>query len=373
MSDKTLDVKNTSTEVPSEEALEEALIAGFTDDNECNNASEAGHEAPSATSVDDGSPIADIEKLLEKDTTDEVIPKVTPEVTPDVTPEKDDWEGVPEFLKKKFQDMGTELERVTNIANSASGRANKLQSQVQREAAKPAEAPKPTSQQIHEAIASKDKRDVLRKEWPDLAAALDEVDTTISDAVGSQIDVLRGEMTKNQERSNANHEKYVNEQIKNTLDMRHPGWETTVSDKSFKDWVYKDGPAEVERSEYENALRYAQGLKNNSPSEAQALFAQANDMYKNMLTKYPTWATAKGNLYGDPSGTAAIKLLDMHKDVSHPQNQEINGVKDTYASQQAKNRERLERNISPTSGDSRQSSVEVPDDVEAAFEKGFSG
>ncbi len=366
MGDKTLDTNvSHDEEVQSAAALEEALVAGFTDDNDYNvpNEKEAGPEAPSATDVKDTLPKAE-------DADAPIINEAADAQTE--LPAKDEWEGVSDVIRDKFKTMGTELERVTNIANSASGRANKLQSQIQREAAKPEDAPqKLTSQQIHEAIVDKEKRDVLREEWPDFAAAFDEMDATISNAVGSQIDVLKNDILKGQHEATVVHQQYVADQIKYTLDTRHPGWENTVVDKSFKDWVYKDGPAVVERDEYENALRYAQSLKNNSPAESEALFTQANQMYGAMLTKYPAWASDRGTLYGDPSGSAAVKLLDMHKSSNKPEIEEITGLKDEYAAQQERNRERLVRNIAPTSGDGRQVSVDDKADVQEAFESGF--
>jgi hypothetical protein len=354
-----------NTEVENNAAAEEAFAAGFSED-EYELPKEADQQTPSDTSVKDA-PVDEDDKPVESKTDDAAEVEVAEgdEVTEGGdAPEVDEWEGVSDAIKKRFESMSSELSRVTNIANSASGRANKLQSQLQQSLSKPAEAPKPTSQQILDALADKAKRDALRDEWPDFAETFDELDTTISTAVGSQIDALRAEFAAQQEQQAASQVKYV-------LDMRHPGWENTVVDEGFKSWVYDGGPTSDERTEYENVLSYAQSLSNNSPSEAKKLFGQANEIYNSMLSKYPDWADDRGKLYGDPSGDAAIKLLDMHKAVQVPEVQNSSGTVDRSISQQERNKQRLAANVAPTSGGNRPVVNEVTDDLEAAFEAGF--
>lgn len=351
-----------------EAELEAALEAGFLDE-EYKAPKEADlQKTPSDQSVDevkssddntDDTPQAKIE--------DEADPQPQPQTEDKVDeadpPADDEWAGVSDVIKKRFEKMASDLDRVTNIANSASGRANKLQSEIQRNLSKPADAPKPTSQQIHEAMVDKEKRDALREEWPDFAEAFDELDTTISGVVGSQIDNLREEIAQGQQQ-------YIADQVKYNLDLRHPGWENTVSDDKFKDWVYEGGPNLDERTKYEQTLGYAQSLSNNSPAESEALFSQANDMYSNLLNKYPDWASNTGSLYGDPSGEAAIRLLDKHKQVQEQKSKSAQ-VPDSRVSEQARNRQRLADNIAPTSGSDKQVIVDAEEDLMSAFEAGF--
>ena len=279
----------------------------------------------------------------------------------------DEWAGVPEAIRAKFETLGTELTRVQNIANSASGRASKLQGALDRQANEQTledNKPQLTSDQLRGAMGSKEKREALREDFSDFAQALDEMDDHFATSVGTAIDNLRTEFQTSSQQSSQDFE------IRRNLDIRHPGWETTVLDDTFKNWVYKDGPTEEERTTYENTLSYAQSLHNNSPTEANALYNNANTYYNDLLAKYPTWAASKGSLYGDPSGDAALSLLDMHKKslpaptVTEPE------IKDT-ANTQIKNQQRLADNVAPTHGTSLRTPPDTDQDVEAAFSAGF--
>lgn len=350
--------------------LEAAFEAGYGDDSAFVVDKEADHKTPSADGqevnqdqVEDGDP-----QLNQND---------GEQGAAEQDPATNEWEGVSDAIRERFETMASELKRVTNIANSASGRASKLQSELQQNLAKPKAVPKPTAQQIHEAIANKEKRDALREDWPDFAAAFDEIDSTVSSAVGAQIDSLRNELDNTRQ-------SYSDKLVKYVLDMKHPGWENTVVKEDFKDWVYAEGPTKDERAEYENMLGYAQSLNNNSPSEAAALFQRANNLYGTLLDKYPTWATERGKLYGDPSGDAAILLLDKHKAAStkapqqqqkqeqqHQDEPESYKTADPYASQQASNKRRLEANIAPTNGANGPIIKETGETPESLFEKAF--
>lgn len=277
----------------------------------------------------------------------------------------DEWEGVPEAIRAKFETLGTELTRVTNIANSASGRASKLQSALDTQANKQTTEdikPQLTSDQLRAAMGNKEKRDALREDFSDFAIALDEMDERVSNAVGTAIDELRTEFQSSNTQASQEFE------LRRNLDIKHPGWETTSLSDDFKNWAYENGPTVEERTTYENTLSYANSLKNNSPTEATTLYNNANNYYNDLLAKYPTWADAKGTLYGDPSGDAALSLLDMYK-AAMPE------ITDTdtrsTVSTQVKNQQRLEDNVAPTHGTSRRTPPDNDQDVEAAFSAGF--
>lgn len=354
MADKTIEQDTEATEatgVTSDAELRDIFESGFNDDNKYANESEPKAE-----------PEETIEKTVEAAL--EAAPETTTEVTSEVKTEvADEWAGVPDVLKNRFEKMALDLEKATNIANSASGRASKLQSQLAKQDITEAEKPKPTGDQIREAMVDKTKRDALREDWGDFAEALDEIDNQVSTAVGSELDKLRQEMYSQ------NNQAQEHLAIQRNLDINHPGWESTISSDNFKNWIYKDGPSKEERDTYEQRIGYAQQLNvENMPSQADALFTEANAYYNSLLTRYPTWANDRGSLYGDPSGDAAIKLLDMHKQTVDT----TSHVNDTAnVEQQAKNRQRLAANVAPTSGSGSASSPGAEQDAEAAFEAGF--
>lgn len=348
----------TEAEIIEAAQAEKAFAAGFSDSD---------YEAPTEAGLDDKTPSVIVDKKTPalKPAPIEGAAPVEEGVTAEGPLTDEDWQGVPDILRKRFEQMADNLTNVTNIANSASGRANKLQSELQKQKnAIPTVAAKPTSQQIHEAMADKTKREALRKEWPDFAEAFDEIDKTVSTAVGSAIDDLRNEFSSHRQELD-------DHDIKRDLDNKHPGWENTVLKDDFKDWLYRGGPTPQERTEYENTLGYAQSLSNNSPQESEQLFGRANEIYTNMLVKYPNWALDKGSLYGDPSGEAALKLLDMHKagTVTAPITSDPAAL--AANAQQLKNQQRLADNVAPTSGAPRQVQVDPEEDVMAAFSAGF--
>jgi hypothetical protein len=261
--------------------------------------------------------------------------------------------------------MEAQVTKATQVANAASGQARKLQNQVADQKAPP---PRPTSEQILEAMTDKTKRDALREDWGDFASAMDEADLRVATAVGAELDKFRLEMTSQFSESQSNYD------IKRILDNSHPGWETTINTDSFKDFIYEGGPTATESTEYENVLSYAQSLHNNSPEESKTLYGQANDLYAILLTKYPTWADTKGKLYGATDGGSAIKLLDLHKAAIKPNETVEQQQQQAELAEKAallnQNKVILAANIAPTSGKHTPPVAESPDQ-DAANEKAF--
>jgi hypothetical protein len=289
---------------------------------------------------------------------------------PTKEPEVDEWEGISDTLKKRFKDMEAGLAKANQVANAASGQARKLQNQVANQKTEP---PRPTSEQILAAMTDKTKREALREDWGTLAEAMDEADLRVATAVGAEMDKFRSEMTSQFSETQSDYN------IKRNLDNSHPGWETTINTDSFKDFIYEGGPTVVERTDYENTLSYARSLHNNSPVEAKTLFGQANELYASLLAKYPTWAETKGKLYNAPDGGSAIKLLDMHKLTTKPnetaeQEQQRIAELAEKAALLNKNKQLLAANIAPTSGRNTPPIVASPDqeaEAEKAFADGF--
>lgn len=318
---------------PTDQDLDAALNAGFEDDGK--------YVLP-----EEKPPVSD-EDLAPAAKDNDLAPAAKDE---DATPEIDEWEGISDSIKSKFEGMQTDLAKAIDIAKSASGRANKMQSAIDKQQAEP-EAPKLTSDMILEAMSDKGKRDELREEFSEFANVFDEMDKSMSNAVGkamdSRFESFRQEMASNNESIQARSD------TQRSLDIAHPGWENTINDDSFKNWVYENGPSVVERSSYESLLTAGNA-------------DQASSYYNDLLTSYPVWAEKRGNLYGDPSGEAAIKLLSQHKENLVTSEQiRVN------ADKQSESERRLEANIAPTSGRSRQAPVAESEDADAAFLDGF--
>ena len=326
--------------------LDEAFTAGF-EDKEIDLSAEL-EETPTAAKI-----AADTNTDLEIKPEEELDPE---EINKD---EADEWAGVPKAIKDRFELMNANLTKVQNIANSASGRANKLQGQLDKKAnEKPAEKQVLTSDQLLDAMTNKDKRDVLREEFGEFAAALDEIDQSVSMSVGTAMDKLKGEMRA--EARSINTESMAQLEIKRTLDIKHPGWETTVQDDKFKDWAYEGGPSKQESDYYDGLLYHASQA---APENLAAANAKANKYFETLKDNHPVWAGEKGTLWGDSSSKAAITLLDLYAKDNAP----------AAPAQAAQEEENLfEANLAPTSGQGRNSApAATTDAVNKAFEEGF--
>lgn len=331
--------------------VEKAFTAGF-EDKDFEIGAEASEEDIAA------------DELAAKttETLETIVEKAKPTETP--APEVDEWEGIPDVMRTRFEAMETNLKQATDIAKSASGRTNKLQSALDKQKNQiPVEKPKPTKDQILEALSNKEKRDELRVDWDVLASALDDMDQSVSNSVGSAIDNIRSELLE--EARNINRESMRELEVKRNLDIKHPGWENTVNDADFKSWVYEGGPSEQERTHYESLLGQAGKA---IPENSAAAFQQANEYYETLLDANPVWASQKGSLYGNSSGDAAVSLLDSFK-LSKPRETETPPAEVLVN----KNRQRLEDNIAPTRGNSLNIPQSDAADVEKAFEDGFTG
>ncbi len=341
------------------EAEEIKLAQAEAEEAELNAALEAGFKGK------DFDVSGDTKKEVVPDKKEVVLDK---KVEPKAEDKTDEWEGVPDSIKARFDKMDADLKRVTNIANTASGRASKLQGQLEKQEAP---KPKPTSETIRAAMTDKTKRDELRGDFSEFAEAMDESDDRVANAVGAAMDKFKAEMTEASSRSQNDFD------VKRNLDIRHPGWEATVSKEEFKSWVYEGGPDATERTDYENLLDYAQNLHGNSPTESAAIFDKANKYYNDLLARYPVWANEKGSLFNDPSGASAVKLLDVYTENANIiNNDRIKKVEEDEAKAKAKNileknQQRLADNVTPTSSNINDVPPATEQDVEKAFADGF--
>lgn len=353
---KKVDDKDLPNVTATDAELEEAFNSGFDDKGYANDSANK-KSSDDYVEVPEPKIASEVTKILESKDDKEPAPAEEP---------KDEWADVSDVIRAKFDAMATQLEQVTNIANSASGRANKIENKMLDQKLTPPTPEKPTSQQILEALGNKTKREELRADWGDFVAALDEIDSSISTSVGSAIDKLRTEF------QNTSKEYKSEVSVQRNLDIKHPGWENTVNKVEFKDWVYEGGPSVAERGEYERTLSYAQSLHNNSPTESTALYGTANAYYDSLLVKYPSWAKDRGNLYGKSSGEAAIELLDMHKLTQQQKSDVLTKQNLSNADEVAARKQRLSDNITPTRGATTAPAPPgIDEDLEAAFVEGF--
>jgi len=279
--------------------------------------------------------------------------------------EVDEWAGVPVAIREKFEAMNANLTKVQNIANSASGRANKLQGRLDKqENQAPEIKPVLTSEELLGAMTNKDKRETLREEFSEFAAALDEIDESVSTSVGAAIDKLQIEMRAEAKTINA--ASMAELEIKRTLDIKHPGWENTVQDDKFKSWVYEGGPGKQESDYYDSLVFQAHQAE---PADKAALFGTAKKYFDSLVDGHPVWAEEKGKLFGDSSGEAAISMLDKFvKDnlAPAPTAEEL-----AAAAQQDEEENIFEANLVPTRGNSHKAPVATTDAVNKAFLDGF--
>ena len=146
------------------EDIEKAFTAGFNDEN---------ITLDPAAELEEIKPAAELEKITPAAAAKDLETPPVLDQTPEVKKEDDvdEWEGMPPSVKAHFESLTAKLDSVTNIANSASGRANKLQSKLDKQSKqKPAEQPKPTSDQLLAAMTSTDKREKLGEDFPEFAA-----------------------------------------------------------------------------------------------------------------------------------------------------------------------------------------------------------
>ena len=326
--------------------IEKAFTAGFKDENiVLDDDAGLGEKSSAAEIAAEANGDLDLEGVVTK------VEKEEKEVDP--------WEGVSPAVKAHMEELEAKLEKSINVANSASGRANKLQSQIDKQLnQKPVVKTQPTSDQLLAAMTSSEKRKKLGDDFPDFAVVLDEMDRSVSTSVGAAIDGLRTELRA--EASNNSTAVSKDFEIKRNLDNVHPGWEDTVHDEECKTWVYEGGPSKQESAYYDSLLTQAAQA---APQEAANLYDSANRYYGSLIQSYPVWADKKGSAYGDSSGSSAIELLTSYKKDKPPapgqraQEQETNST--------------FEDNLTPTSGQSRQAPAAPTEDVEKAFSDGF--
>ena len=333
----------------STEDLEKALTAGF-DRKEI--------KLDPAAELEDNTPAA-IDELAAAATDTDLENKPPAEIKDDV----DEWEGFTPAMRLRMETLSGKLEKVTNIANSASGRANKLQSLLDKQANEtPIEKPVLTSEQLLSAMTNKVARDGLREEFGEFAAALDEIDQSVSTSVGSAMDKLKAEMREEAKAiSNMAHHDF---EIKRTLDINHPGWETTVQAEEFKTWVYEGGPSKQEGDYYDSLVYQANQA---APEDSAALYDNANNYFAKLIEENPIWANEKGNLFGSASGDSANEMLNLYATERATEETASKSAAEIAAQQE----NLFEANITPTSGQQRQAPTATTDAAEKAFLDGY--
>ena len=269
--------------------------------------------------------------------------------------EADEWAGVPEAIKAKFTAMEAEVKNAQHIANTANGQARKLQSEFAKQQ-KSADKPVPTSDQIQKAMADPQLLEALKEDWPDIAAVIGELKTSVSQSVGSSIDQLRDQLRQEFQGVAQNTTARVESQLSQAkLDTLYPGWQNDVQGNEFKEWLRQGGPTESEMSGYDQALSNA-SLTDDPGLKAQYQQA-AEKYYTNLLTNYPVWAQNKGKLYADSTVEGADKMLKMFYEATKPEEKPKGS--------------RLEDNVTPTLGKGSKAPSKASDDAETAFLKGF--
>jgi len=272
----------------------------------------------------------------------------------------DEWAGVSSAVRARLEKMEASVAQANNAASSASGRASKLQAELDKRLAANKPKPRPTSEQITEALGNPEKLKELEEQWPDMVAGINEGLNSMSIAVGGQIDKATSAMRKEWSEMQQKSQDDLLNRLK--VDNAHPNWENTISSNDFKTWFYEGGPSNQESMEYEQAVANASNSLN-TPQQSAEFSKRAGDTYSRLLTSYPDWAAKKGNLYGSPSSDAAIKLLDMHKG-SFVNEDEAKIEKDSK-------KKRLSDNIAPTTGKGVKAPADNVEDVNEAFLSGF--
>jgi hypothetical protein len=323
-----------------------------------NKAFEAGFESDDSYNLDDAdnkdTPIEDPEDSANIDNKPE-----DQKIDADPTINVDEWEGVPDPIRKRFEQMSMSLEKATSIANSASGRANKLQGELHNYKKAPPAKVVPTDQQLRDAMGNQEKLEALKEDWPDLAGAMEELKGSVTTAVGGGLDRVKNEVLREMQDYTAKSQEQLANRIK--LDNLHPGWQDNSNSDEFKGWIYDGGPNSQEQKAYDQLLSESASIQNSSPARSAELSKQAAEYFNNLLDQYPIWAGEKGNLYGDSSVNSAIKLLDMHKKAFTVTKKDTN----------LKNKQVLADNVTPTSGKGIKRPTDSSVDVQAAFKEGF--
>jgi hypothetical protein len=338
------DKKETDLVLEDQEKADKAFEAGYESDDshqldDTNNKSTTNDNPQDDKNIDDTS----------KDQKIDIDPTVN----------IDEWDGVPAPIRAKFEKMSTALDNATNIANSASGRASKLQSELTRSQKKQQAKIIPTDQQLRDAMGDQEKLNALKEDWPDLAGAMEELKSSVTTAVGGGLDRVKKEvLTEMKSYAHQSQEELTN---KIKLDTLHPGWQDTSNSEEFKNWIYEGGPNSQEQRAYNQLLVDSAYTQKSSPGRSAELTRQAAEYYESLLTQYPTWAGEKGNLYGNSSGDAAVKLLNMHKKEFTVAKKDDNRRK----------KQMLAANVAPTSGNGVKPPPDSSIDVDAAFEEGF--
>ena len=219
----------------SEDELNDALNAGFDDEHESLNSQ--GTSEPQDIPESN-----ELETPPEAQVQDDAEPAEQLSAEPEA-PVVDEWADIPDIIKNKFDKMGADLAKATNDARAASGRAAKLQNQVQQSiySAVPetsSNSPSLTKDQYLAAMTDKAKRESLREDWAPFVDAIDEMDNHYTKSINEAMGNLRNEIAQD------NNSALQDLQVKRTLDMQHPGWENTVANEDFKDWVFKDNSGE---------------------------------------------------------------------------------------------------------------------------------
>ena len=341
----------------SEKDLELAFESGY--DNTADNIQAAPKSAPS-TDEDDDKKVIDnnVDKDLKNQAND------------DDNIDDDEWAGVSPALKARFTQMESQVLKATNTANSASGRAGKLQKELDKRLAESQPKPQPTSEQIKEAMGNPEKLTELADQWPDLVAGITEGLQNVGNVVGNQIDIANTSMMEAWEKKRVQADEDLLNHVK--IDIAHKGWQNTINGKDFNVWFYEGGPTSEESGKYSQLRALENSSKKTGTPEATAALAkEASDFYTHLLDLHPVWAGNKGNLYGSPSIDAAIELLDMFEDSSKPpQNADADANADA---DRDKRKKILADNVAPTDGQGRSSPTHNQESADEAFLNGFNG
>lgn len=173
--------------------------------------------------------------------------------------EKDPWEGVPEPVKQKYEEMESRIKGMDDLTNrlkQAESRVGAMQNafykrEKEREEAKKRKAKEPTPEEVAAEQKAKEKWDSL-KEDPDSEAVVKAIDDQLGLKTGKlekELTDLKGAITQLSEitRTPANANEVA--ELKDTIEtmkvgLAHKGWQKTVQSDEYKEWL-TTAPAEL--------------------------------------------------------------------------------------------------------------------------------
>lgn len=158
-------------------------------------------------------------------------PQPEPEPAPEPQPEPDPYEGVPQALRDRLDNLEKTNVELQHHVRTAEGRVAAWQRQMQQ-----AQNVAPSTVDIAKAGNDPDKWKALREDFPEWAEAMEEY---VAAKIGSG-GVNQGQITKLIEDRTAQVREEAFEAVEYVkLETRHEDWRETVNSPDFVDWIQK--------------------------------------------------------------------------------------------------------------------------------------